>query len=125
MTKVTNSKETELKLRTKDFALRVIKVVESLPKTTVGFEFGKQLFRSATSVSSNYRAACRAKSTKDFIYKLEVVTEEADETLHWLELITESNTIEQKKLESLMDEANQLVSIFTKSILTTKAKEPK
>jgi four helix bundle protein len=113
-------KESELKDRTKKFALRVIKLVESLPKTTAGHEFGRQIFRSGTSVSSNYRAACRAKSKKDFVYKLEVVAEETDETLHWMELITESGTMQKKKLEGLMDEANQLVAIFTKSILTIK-----
>ena len=113
-------KENELKDRTKKFALRVIKVVNSLPKTTAGFEFGKQMFRSGTSVAANYRAACRAKSKKDFVYKLEVVLEEADETLLWLELITESGIMEKEKLKELMDEANQLVSIFTKSIITTR-----
>ncbi len=117
--------EIELKARTKKFALRTIKVVENLPKTIAGYEFGKQMFRSGTSVSSNYRAACRAKSKKDFVYKLEVVLEEADETLLWMELIEESGTMEKKKLASLMDEANQLVSIFTKSIKTLKGKEGK
>lgn len=116
------TKETELKNRTKKFALRVIKVVEKLPKNTIGNEFGKQIFRSATSVSSNYRAACRAKSKKDFIYKLGVVLEEADETLHWLELITESETMKKSQLEDLMNETNQLVAIFTKSIITLKEK---
>ncbi len=110
-------KESELKERTKQFALRV---VENLPKTTAGYEFGKQIFRSSTSVNSNYRAACRAKSKKDFIYKLEVVLEEADETLNWLELIVESGTMKKEKLAGLMDEANQLVAIFTKSIITLK-----
>lgn len=115
-------KERELKDRTKLFALRVIKLVESLPKNTIGYEFGKQIFRSATSVSSNYRAACRGKSRKDFVYKLEVVLEEADETLLWLELIGESGTMKSELLEGLKDEANQLVSIFTKSIKTIKSK---
>ena len=88
--------EKELKERTKSFALRIIKVVESLPKTRGGYEFGKQIFRSGTSVSSNYRAACRAKSKKDFLYKLQVVLEEADETLNWMELIVESETCLRK-----------------------------
>ena len=115
-------KENELKDRTKQFALRVIKLVNSLPKTTAGFEFGKQIFRSGTSVAANYRAACRAKSKKDFVYKLDVVLEEADETLLWLELIVESETMKKKQLEGLMDEANQLVAIFTKSIITIRGK---
>jgi four helix bundle protein len=114
--------ESDLKNRTKQFALRIIKLVNSMPKTTAGIEFGKQIFRSGTSVASNYRAACRAKSKKDFIYKLEIVLEEADETLLWLELIGESETVTNNKLEPLMDEANQLVSIFSKSIITTKKK---
>src|SRR5580700_9746863 len=114
--------EKDLKERTKQFALRVIKVVESLPKTTAGYEFGKQLFRSGTSVNSNYRAACRAKSKKDFLYKLEVVLEEADETFNWLDLIADSGTMPRKKLSDLMDEANQLVAIFTTSIKTLKLK---
>jgi four helix bundle protein len=115
-------KETELKNRTKKFSLRVIKLVESLPKNTIGYEFAKQIFRSGTSVSSNYRAACRAKSSKDFIYKLEIVLEEADETLHWMELMVESEIMKKNKIEDLMDEANQPISIFTKSILTMKSK---
>lgn len=102
-----NSKEAELKMRTQEFALRIIKVVESLPKSTVGFELGKQVFRSGTSVAANYRAACRAKSKKDSIYKLEVVAEKADETLYWLELLTLSKILPSKKLEPLMNEANQ------------------
>lgn len=90
--------EKDLKERTKQFALRIVKLVNSLPKTTTGIEFGKQIFRSGTSVAANYRAACRAKSNKDFIYKLEVVLEEADETLLWLKLISDSDTMEKKKL---------------------------
>jgi four helix bundle protein len=117
--------EKDLKERTKQFALRIVKLVNSLPKTTTGIEFGEQIFRSGTSVAANYRAACRAKSNKDFIYKLEVVLEEADETLLWLELISDSETMEKKKLEQLMDETNQLVSIFTKSIITTKNRSQK
>lgn len=117
--------EKDLKERTKQFALRIVKLVNSLPKTTTGIEFGKQIFRSGTSVAANYRAACKAKSNKNFIYKLEVVLEEVDETLLWLELISDSDTIEKKKLEQLMDETNQLVSIFTKSIITTKNRSQK
>ena len=113
--------ENELKERTKSFALRILKLVESLPQTIAGREFSKQIFRSGTSVSSNYRAACRAKSKKDFLYKLQVVLEEADETLNWMELIVESGTMPKEKLKDLMDEANQLIAIFTKSIKTVKS----
>ncbi len=80
----------ELKFRTKQFAIRVIKLVEALPKNKIGHVLGKQLLRSATSVAANYRAACRARSKADFISKVAIVEEEPDESLFWLELIAES-----------------------------------
>ncbi len=88
----------ELKLRTKQFALRVIKLVETLPKNKIGDVLGKQLLRSATSVEANYRAACRARSKADFISKIAIV-EEADESLFWLELIAESRLDEHRTIE--------------------------
>jgi four helix bundle protein len=89
----------ELKLRTKQFALRVIKLVETLPKNKIGDGLGKQLRRSATSVDANYRAACRARSKADFISKIAIVEEEADESLFWLELIAESRLDEHRTIE--------------------------
>ena len=88
---MTNS---ELKLRTKKFALRVINLVQNLPKNKVADVVGHQLLRSATSVGANYRAACRARSQADFISKITIVEEEADECCYWLELICEAKIIE-------------------------------
>jgi len=88
----------ELKLRTKQFALRVIKLVEALPKNKIGDVLGKQILRSATSVAANYRAACRARSKADFISKIAIV-EEADESFFWLELIAESRLDEHRTIE--------------------------
>ncbi|MFM7405461.1 MAG: four helix bundle protein [Cuspidothrix sp.] len=94
--------EQQFKTRTKQLALRVIRLVESLPTTKTADVIGKQLLRSATSVGANYRAACRAKSTADLIAKLSIVEEEADETLYWLELLIESRLITVEKLNNLM-----------------------
>src|SRR5438045_9148521 len=82
--------EPDLKKRTKAFALRILKLVDALPKTTAGRALASQIVRSGASVAANYRAACRAKSTADFIAKMGIVEEEADETLFWLELLEES-----------------------------------
>ncbi|MFM5887663.1 MAG: four helix bundle protein [Dolichospermum sp.] len=94
--------EQQFKTRTKQLALRVIRLVESLPNTKTADVIGKQLLRSATSVGANYRSACRAKSTADLIAKLSIVEEEADETLYWLELLIESRLITVEKLNNLM-----------------------
>jgi four helix bundle protein len=102
----------ELKRRTMDFAVRVLRMVESLPKTTAGRTVGGQVARSSTSVAANYRAALRAKSRADFINKITIVLEEADESLFWLELATESGLVTAKRLEALRGEAEELVRIF-------------
>jgi four helix bundle protein len=112
--------EDQLKNRTKQFALRIMKLSSSLPHTREGDILGRQILRSGTSVGANYRAACRARSTADFISKLGIVLEEADETLFWLEMITESQMLSIEKLSDLIKEANELVAIFTSSIITTK-----
>lgn len=83
--------EVEFKNRTKQVALRVIRLVDSLPNSTVPQTIGKQLLRSGTSIGANYRAACRGKSTADVLHKLAIVEEEADESLYWLELLVESD----------------------------------
>ena len=85
--------EPDLKKRTKAFALRILKLVDALPKTTAGRALASQIVRSGTSVAANYRAACRAKSPADFISKMGIVEEEADETLFWLELLEESELV--------------------------------
>ncbi len=110
----------EMKQRTKQFALRVIRLVESLPKGQIADVISKQLLRSGTSVGANYRAACRAKSSADFVYKMGIVEEEADESLYWMELLIEAGIIESKMLESLMKEANELLAITVASIKTAR-----
>ena len=87
----------DLKSRTKQFALRIIKLVEELPNTKTGNVIGNQIIRSGTSVAANYRASCRARSTADFISKITIVEEEADETLFWLELIVESGLMKKER----------------------------
>ena len=118
--------QTEMKRRTKQFALRVMNLVEGLPETNAGRVIGRQLLRSATSVGANYRAACRAKSTADFIAKLAIVEEEADESMYWIELLIESGQVKENLLTDLLDECNQIVSIVVSSIKTSKQRrDPK
>jgi four helix bundle protein len=90
-----------LKQRTKEFALRIIRLVQCLPPNKVGDTLGKQILRSGTSVGANYRSACRARSQAEFIAKLGIVEEEADETVFWIELLMENNTVKSKLLEDL------------------------
>ncbi len=110
----------ELQQRTKTFHVAIIKLCSFFPKNAAGYETAKQLIRSAGSVGANYRAACRAKSTADFIYKIEIVLEEADESLYWLEVTKEAKLIEVQELDTLIKEANELVSIFNVTDITAK-----
>ena len=112
--------EPDLKRRTKAFALRILKLVDALPKTTAGRALASQIVRSGTSVAANYRAACRARSTADFIAKMGIVEEEADETLFWLELLGESELVSATKLAAIKQEANELIAITIASIKTTR-----
>jgi four helix bundle protein len=112
--------EPNLKKRTKAFALRILKLVDALPKTTAGRALASQIVRSGTSIAANYRAACRAKSTADFIAKMGIVEEEADETLFWLELLEESNLILATKLTAIKQEADELIAITVASIKTAR-----
>src|SRR5256886_11105017 len=105
----------ELKVRTKQFALRVLKLVAALPKTIEGRAIANQLVRCGTSVAANYRSACRARSKIEFVAKMGVVLEEADETQLWLELIIEAKLITAKRVQPLLDEASELVAIFVAS----------
>ena len=107
--------EDELKKRTKLFALRVLKLVAALPKTVAGRTIGNQLARSGTSVAANYRAACRGRSKAEFISRLGVVEEEADESALWLELIIDGKVMKKSLVEPLWVEANELVAIMTSS----------
>jgi four helix bundle protein len=106
-------KSAELQARTKAFALRVLELVEHLPKTSGGRVLANQLARSATSVGANYRAACRSRSRAEFAAKLGTVAEESDESLFWLELIRDGNFIKQNKIAALVEEADELTAIFT------------
>jgi four helix bundle protein len=107
------NKSAELQQRTKTFALRVLKLIEHLPKTIGGRILANQLARSGTSVGANYRAACRARSRAEFASKLGTVAEEADESLYWLELIRDGNFIGDKRITPLVSEADELTAIFT------------
>ena len=110
----------ELKRRTKQFALRVMKLVDALPRTTTGRAIGGQLVRSGTSVGANYRAACRGRSKAEFAAKVGTVAEEADESCFWLELIIEGQFVPEHLVQPLLEEANELTAIFTASAKTTR-----
>ncbi len=101
-----------LKDRTKKFALRIIRVIRSLQPGPEGRIIGHQLLRSGISVAANYRAVCRARSRPEFLAKLSIVIEEADESAFWLELLVDAGLIAESKLKDLKSEANQLVAIF-------------
>ncbi len=117
--------ESEFKERTKGIALRIIKLVQSLPKNWIAETIGKQLLRSGTSIGANYRAACRAKSTADIINKLAIVEEEADESMFWIDLLIESEIVPQTKLEKLYNDINEIVAMTVSSIRTLKSKNLK
>ncbi len=108
-------KETELKERTKKFALRVLKLVSAVPRTVEGRAIGGQLVRSGTSVGANYRAACRGRSKAEFISKLGTVEEEADESAYWMELIIDAQLLKAKRVTALYQEANELTAIMAAS----------
>jgi four helix bundle protein len=110
----------DLKTRTKIFALEIIKFVSELPKTTAGFEFGRQVLRSATSIGANYRSSQRGRSRAEFISKLSIVQEEADETVFWLELIQESELSSKEITSPLIKEADELTAIFTTMVINAK-----
>jgi four helix bundle protein len=107
--------ERELLEQTKQFALRIFKLVDALPQTIQARAVAVQLIRSGTSVGANYRAACRARSKPEFIAKLGVVEEEADESAFWLELIMETNLLSATKVEPLLSEASEIVAIMASS----------
>ncbi len=102
----------ELKRRTKEYALRIIKLIDVLPRTTAGRAIGNQLVRSGTSIGANYRAALRARSRAEFVAKLGIVVEEADESEFWLELIIEAELLKKELIEPLLKETNELIAIF-------------
>jgi four helix bundle protein len=110
----------ELKSRTKQFAIRIVKMFRSLPKTDEARIIGKQVLRSGTSVAANYRAVCRSRSKAEFIAKLGVVVEEADETVFWLELLVETGIVQQERMDNLLREGNEHLAIFAASQYTAK-----
>ena len=115
------SRQEELRNRTKRFALRVIRLFRSLPRTTEAQVLGKQLLRSGTSVGANYRATGRARSKAKFIAKMGIVVEEADETVFWIECLIESEIVKKELLADLLAEANELVAIFAASHRTARS----
>jgi four helix bundle protein len=112
----------DLKDRTKAFALRIIKLTEALPKSRTSNVIGYQLLRCGTSVAANYRAVCRAKSKKDFIAKLGIVEEECDETNFWMELLSESDVVSEKRLSDLKMEAEEILKIIVASAKTARSR---
>jgi four helix bundle protein len=115
----------ELQQRTKKFHVDIIKLCSDFPKNAAGFETAKQLIRAAGSVGANYRATVRAKSNADFIYKIEIVLEEADESNYWLEVVKEAEIKTGSEVDRLIDEANQLTAIFAATDKTAKLRRNK
>lgn len=110
----------ELKSRTKKFAIRIVRLFRSLPQTEEARLVGRQFLRSGTSLAANYRAVCRARSRADFISKIGIVVEEADETVFWLELLVDIGIVKAQRMRALLEEANELLSIFAASQHTAK-----
>lgn len=110
----------DLKLRTKQYALRIIKLTRALPNNQESLVIGKQLLRSGTSVGANYRAVCRARSVAEFVAKLGVVIEEADESAFWLEIIIAAGLLKQNLVQPLLDETDEIISIMVTSSKTAK-----
>jgi len=116
--------EKTFKARTKKFALSVIGLVDSLPRSRTADVLAVQLLRSSTSVGANYRAACRAKSTADMINKLKIVEEEADESVYWMELLTESGIAREANSDAIQKEGNEILAMTVASIKTLRTKIP-
>ena len=109
---MTAASRQDLRKRTKEFALRIIKLYAALPRTTEAQVLGKQILRSGTSVGAHYREACRAKSNADFISKIEGGLQELDETLYWLELLADAKIVTPTRLAQLVQETNELIAMF-------------
>jgi four helix bundle protein len=112
----------DLQRRKKDFALRIIKLFRALPNTKEGRILGRQVLRSGTAVAANHRSACRARSRADFISKISITVEEADETAFWLELLIDAGIVKRARLEGLLVEANELARIFQASRTAAKSR---
>ena len=114
--------ETMVKDRTKQLGLRIIRLVQALPRNDVAGILGKQLLRSGTSVGANYRAACRGRSPADMIAKLKIVEEEADESCYWMELLIEAKIVPSKRLQPLQLETNEILAMTVASIKTFRSR---
>ena len=112
-----------LRERTLEFALRILRLYRSLPFAVDAQVLGKQLVRSGTSVGANYRAACRARSKKEFSAKIGIVVEEADETVYWLELLMQSGLVKPDRLSELLKEARELTALFTAAFATAHSRK--
>jgi four helix bundle protein len=115
-----NTKSSDLKVRTRDFALRVVRLVDALPAGRSAEVIGKQVLRSATSVAANYRAACRARSTAEFVSKMGIVEEEADESVYWLELLRDAEIVKAERITDLTTEGGEIVAMVVASIKTAR-----
>ena len=116
-------KEFDLKSRTKIFALRIVKLFTSLPKTAEAQVIGKQVLRSGTSVGAQYREACRSRSNSEFISKMQSSLQELDETAYWLELLVDGGMVRPEKLSELQKETDELIAIFVSSVKTARSKK--
>jgi four helix bundle protein len=114
------SQQEQLRNRTKDFAIRVVRVFRTLPYKTDAQVLGKQLLRCGTAVAANYRAACRARSKAEWVAKIGIVVEEADETVFWLEMLSDCDIVPLNRLEALLKEAHELSAMFTASQRTAR-----
>ena len=122
MLRVSLDQHHAMRNRTKEFALRIVRMTQALPKTREADVMGRQLLRCATSVGANYRATGQARSKPEFISKMSVVLEEADEAVFWLEMLADSGIVKASRLKELLKEANQLVAIFGASLRTARNK---
>jgi four helix bundle protein len=118
-----NLNQNYLKERTKRFALEIIKLVEKLPKGKTSDILGRQLLAAGTSAGANYRAACRARSSPDFISKMGIVEEEADESIYWMELLIDCGLIRKDEMSDLLNDANQILAMTVSSIKTARRKK--
>jgi len=113
---------TALQTRTKEFAIRCLRLAESLPRTKTADAVSRQLIRSALSVGANYRAACHARSKADFVSKMGIVEEEADESLYWMEMLVHAGLVKPERINTLMDEAREIVCMVVASIKTARSR---
>lgn len=117
------NKSEQLRARSKHFAIRVVAMFEALPHKASAYVLGKQALRSGTAVAANYRAACRARTKPELVAKIGIVSEEADETVFWLELLVDTNIVPERKMAALLKEARELSAIFTASYNTARGKQ--